>query len=101
MTVRGTQDGTFVAAATLAAGNDADSQNNAVNVSLTVGGQTPPPSPGTGDDGGGGGSLGWTALLGLLLAGWRRLAPLTPTLSPQGRGGKTSSPSPARGRGLG
>ncbi len=71
MTVRGTQSGNFVAAVTLAASNDANAQNNAVNVSLAIG-QTPPPPPAN-DGGGGGGALGWSALLGLLLAGLRRV----------------------------
>ena len=70
MTVSGTQNGSFVAAAMLTATNDANTQNNSVNVSLNVG-QAPAPSPGTG--GGGGGALGWPALLGLLLAALRRL----------------------------
>jgi hypothetical protein len=82
MTVRGTQDGNFVAAATLAATNDSNAQNNSVNVSLNVG-QTPAEAP---ERGGGGGTLGWAALLGLLLTVLRRL-PLTPTLPPKGRGG--------------
>jgi hypothetical protein len=82
MTVRGTQNGNFVAAATLAATNDSNAQNNSVNVSLNVG-QTPAEPR---DSGGGGGTLGWAVLLGLLLTVLRHL-PLTPALSPKGRGG--------------
>ncbi|MGH8431568.1 MAG: M12 family metallo-peptidase, partial [Solimonas sp.] len=68
VTVRGTQAGSFVAAATLAASNDADTQNNSADVSLTVG---TPPSPSSGG-GGGGGALGPFLLLGLLIAFARR-----------------------------
>jgi hypothetical protein len=82
MTVRGTQNGNFVAAATLAATNDSNAQNNSVNVSLNVG-QTPAEPR---EGGGGGGTLGWAVLLGLLLTVLRHL-PLTPALSPKGRGG--------------
>ena len=72
MTVRGTQNGNFVAAVTLSANNDGNSQNNSVNVSLTVG--TPPTPPPANGGGGGGGALGWSVLLGLLLAGLRRIS---------------------------
>jgi hypothetical protein len=92
LAVRGTQSGTFVAAATLAASNDSNAQNNSANVSLTVGqSQTNPPPPSNG--GGGGGAVEGFALLALLLAALRRLNPLTPTLSPKGRGGKSTSPT--------
>ena len=90
MTVRGAQNGTFIAAVTVAADNDANVQNNTLNVSLNIG-QTAP--PGTGDDGGGGGTLGWPALLGLLLCSLSRLRERV--------GVRASTPSPACGRGLG
>ncbi|HSD74833.1 MAG TPA: M12 family metallo-peptidase [Steroidobacteraceae bacterium] len=73
LTVRGTQNGSFVAAATLAASNDSNAQNNSANVSLNVGqSQSAPPS-----NGGGGGALGGSALLALLLASLRHSSPLT------------------------
>jgi hypothetical protein len=72
MSVRGSQNGGFTAAVTLAASNDSNGQNNTLNVSLNVG-QAPTPSPGT-DDGGGGGAFGWTALLSLLFAMLRRVS---------------------------
>jgi hypothetical protein len=72
MSVRGSQNGGFTAAVTLAASNDSNGQNNTLNVSLNVG-QAPTPSPGT-DDGGGGGAFGWTALLGLLFAMLHRVS---------------------------
>jgi hypothetical protein len=71
MSVRGSQNGSFTAAITLAASNDSVSQNNRLNVSLNVG-QVPTPAPGNGDDGGGG-ALGGSVLLGLLLAALRRV----------------------------
>jgi hypothetical protein len=72
LSVRGTQEGSFVSSATVAATNDADTQNNAVDVTLTIGQSTIPPA---GNGGGGGGAFGLVALLGLLLAAARRLAP--------------------------
>lgn len=72
MSVRGSQNGSFTAAVTLAASNDSNVQNNALNVSLNIG-QVPTPAPGSGDDGGGGGALGGSVLLGLLAAALRRL----------------------------
>ncbi len=73
LTVQGTQAGTFVAAATLAASNDADAQNNSADVSLSV--TTPPSPPSSG--GGGGGALGGFLLLGLVIALARRAARVT------------------------
>jgi hypothetical protein len=74
VTVRGTQNGSFIAAATLAANNDSNAQNNAVNVSLTIGQSSP-----SGDGGGGGGGgFEWPALLALLLAGLRRFSQSRP-----------------------
>lgn len=70
MTVRGTQSGSFQAAATLTASNDADAQNNSAAVALNVG-QTPSPSS-SGGGGGGGGAPGVVLLLGLALAWLRR-----------------------------
>jgi hypothetical protein len=64
LTVRGAQNGSFVAAVTLAATNDADVQNNSLNVSLNIG-QT---APAGGDDDGGGGAGGGLLLLALALA---------------------------------
>jgi metallopeptidase family M12-like protein/uncharacterized protein DUF11 len=72
MSVRGSQNGSFTAAVTLAASNDSNVQNNTLNVSLNVG-QVPTPAPGNGGGGGGGGALGGFVLLGLLAAALRRL----------------------------
>jgi len=69
LSVRGTQVGSFISIATVAAGNDADAQNNEANVTLTINQTTPP--PGSNDDSGGGG-IGLLTLCGLLLAAMRR-----------------------------
>jgi hypothetical protein len=71
MSVRGSQNGSFTAAVTLAASNDSNVQNNTLNVTLNVG-QVPTPAPGNDGDGGGG-ALGGSVLLGLLAAALRRL----------------------------
>ena len=71
LSVRGTQNGSFISSATVVAGNDAESQNNTASVTLTISQSTAP--AGSSDDGGGGG-LGLLALIGLLLAAVRRIA---------------------------
>lgn len=71
LSVRGTQVGSFISTATVAASNDADAQNNAANVAFTISQSTTPP-PGGNDGGGGGGGTGLLTLCGLLLAAMRR-----------------------------
>jgi hypothetical protein len=69
LAVRGNQEGTFVSSASMAAANDSDAQNNAADVTLTIG---PAPTQPGNDGDSGGGALGLPALLGLLLASRRR-----------------------------
>jgi hypothetical protein len=68
LSVRGTQEGTFVASATMTAANDADAQNNAADATLVIGQSATPPA----SNDNGGGAFGLLSLIGLLLIKIRR-----------------------------